>query len=99
MKTSTIVKSFIALGHDTRLAIYNLLMTKGEEGIPAGEIGRALEIPGATLSFHLTNLVDAKLIGARRDGRVIYYSVKYKRVKKLIKYLSDSCCKGDGGVE
>ncbi len=93
MKTSTIVKSFIALGHDSRLSIYNLLMTKGEEGMPAGEIGKKLEIPGATLSFHLTNLADAKLIGSRKEGRTIYYFVKYKRVKKLIKYLSDNCRK------
>ncbi|MCE3232949.1 MAG: transcriptional regulator, ArsR family [Rickettsiaceae bacterium] len=88
MKTSSIVKSFIALGHDSRLAIYNLLMTKGENGIPAGEIASTLNIPAATLSFHLSQLVDAKLIAPRREGRTIYYSVKYKRVKKLVEYLS-----------
>ena len=87
MKISNIVKSFIALGHDTRLTIYNLLVTKGETGIPAGEIAAELSIPGATLSFHLTSLSDAKLIGSRREGRTVYYFVKYKRVKKLIKYL------------
>ena len=87
MKISNIVKSFIALGHDTRLAIYNLLVTKGESGIPAGDIAAELSIPGATLSFHLTSLSDAKLIGSRREGRTVYYFVKYKRVKKLIKYL------------
>jgi len=42
MKISNIVKSFIALGHDTRLTIYNLLVTKGETGIPAGEIAAEL---------------------------------------------------------
>ena len=89
MKISNIVKSFIALGHDTRLTIYNLLVTKGEIGIPAGEIAAELGIPGATLSFHLTSLSDAKLIGSRREGRTVYYFVKYKRVKKLIKYLKD----------
>ncbi|MAC40205.1 MAG: transcriptional regulator [Pelagibacterales bacterium] len=89
MKISNIVKSFIALGHDTRLTIYNLLVTKGNSGIPAGEIAAELGIPGATLSFHLTSLSDAKLIGSRREGRTVYYFVKYKRVKKLIKYLKD----------
>ena len=84
MKISNIVKSFIALGHDTRLTIYTLLVTKGERGIPAGEVAAELDIPGATLSFHL-----ARLIGSRREGRTIYYFVKYKRVKKLIKYLKD----------
>ena len=89
MKISNIVKSFIALGHDTRLTIYNLLITKGEQGIPAGAVADELDIPGATLSFHLTSLTEAKLIGSRREGRTIYYYVKYKRVKKLIKYLKD----------
>jgi DNA-binding transcriptional ArsR family regulator len=63
-------------------------MTKGENGIPAGEIASTLNIPAATLSFHLSQLVDAKLIAPRREGRTIYYSVKYKRVKKLVEYLS-----------
>lgn len=89
MKISNIVKSFIALGHDTRLTIYTLLVTKGERGIPAGEVAAELDIPGATLSFHLASLTEAKLIGSRREGRTIYYFVKYKRVKKLIKYLKD----------
>ena len=89
MKISNIVKSFIALGHDTRLTIYTLLITKGERGIPAGEVAVELAIPGATLSFHLASLTEAKLIGSRREGRTIYYFVKYKRVKKLIKYLKD----------
>ncbi|MDG2267365.1 MAG: metalloregulator ArsR/SmtB family transcription factor [Alphaproteobacteria bacterium] len=89
MKISNIVKSFIALGHDTRLTIYNLLIIKGEKGIPAGEVAAELDIPGATLSFHLTSLTEAKLIGSRREGRTIYYYVKYKRVKNLIKYLKD----------
>lgn len=91
MKTSNIVKSFIALGHDSRLAIYNLLMDKGEEGMPAGEIGKQLNIPGATLSFHLSSLSDAKLISSNRKGRAVYYYVKYKRIKKLVKYLSSYC--------
>lgn len=91
MKESNIVKALIALGHNSRLAIYNLLLTKGEEGLPAGEIGKKLEIPGATLSFHLSQLADSKLIGARKEGRAIYYFVRYKRIKKLIKYLSSNC--------
>ena len=99
MKISNIVKSFIALGHDTRLTIYNLLVTKGETGIPAGEIAAELGIPGATLSFHLTSLSDAKLIGSRREGRTVYYFVRYKRVKKLIKYLKDPVAATDLEVE
>lgn len=88
MKTSNVIKAFLALGHESRLGIYMFLMDKGEQGVPAGEVGKALEIPGATLSFHLTQLANARLIGSRREGRTIYYYVRYRRIKKLIKYLS-----------
>ena len=91
MKVTKIVKSFIALGHDSRLTIFDLLITKSEKGISAGEIADNLNMPGATLSFHLTSLIDAKLIGSRREGRTIYYFAKFKRLKKLKKYLSYNC--------
>lgn len=91
MKITKIVKSFIALGHDTRLTIFDLLITKGEKGISAGEVANTLNIPSATLSFHLMSLIEAKLIGSRREGRTIYYFIKYKRLKKLKKYLSYNC--------
>ncbi len=95
MKESSVVKAFIALGHNSRLAIYNMLLKFGKAGLPAGEIGNMLQIPGATLSFHLSQLVDAKLIGSRREGRTVYYFVRYKRIKKLIRYLEDNCRKAD----
>ncbi len=66
-------------------------MEKGEQGMPAGEIGKVLNIPGATLSFHLSSLADAKLIASNRQGRAVYYYVRYKRIKKLVKYLSMYC--------
>lgn len=90
MKNENAVKAFIALGHESRLAIFKLLTKKGTEGMSAGDISRYFEMPGATLSFHLSQLVAAKLVDSVKQGRTIHYSVKFKRIKKLMNYLSEN---------
>lgn len=90
MKNENAVKAFVALGHESRLAIFKLLTQKGLEGMPAGEIAKYFDMPGATLSFHLSQLTSAKLIEAKKEGRTIHYSVQFKRIKKLMKYLSEN---------
>lgn len=90
MKNENAVKAFIALGHESRLAIFRLLTKKGEEGMTAGDISKYFSIPGATLSFHLSQLAAAKLIESKKMGRNIHYSVKFKRIKKLMNYLSEN---------
>ncbi len=90
MKNENAVKAFVALGHESRLAIFRLLSTKGEEGMAAGDIAKYFDMPSATLSFHLAQLVNAKLISSLKTGRTICYFVKFKRIKKLMAYLSDN---------
>ena len=90
MKNETAVKAFIALGHESRLAIFRLLTKKGPEGMAAGDIAKYFSMPGATLSFHLSQLVAAKLVDSVKAGRSIHYSVKFKRIKKLMNYLSEN---------
>ena len=41
----------------------------------AGRIGEALEVPGATLSFHLKELARAGLVSSRQEKQFIYYAV------------------------
>ncbi len=90
MKNENAVKAFVALGHESRLSIFKLLSTKGKEGMAAGEIAKYFDMPSATLSFHLTQMVNAKLISSRKESRTIYYYVKFKRIKKLMNYLFDN---------
>lgn len=90
MKNENAVKAFVALGHESRLAIFKYLTQKGEEGVSAGDISRHFDMPGATLSFHLSQLTSAKLVDSRKEGRTVFYSVKFKRIKKLMKYLSEN---------
>ncbi len=95
MKTAEAVKSLAALAQDTRLAIYRLLVQQGPDGLPAGTIAERLDVPAATLSFHLKELSNAGMIESRQDGRFVYYSANYKQMNGLLGYLTENCCHGE----
>src|SRR3546814_2955829 len=65
METEQAIAALTALGHATRLAAFRLLVEAGPDGRMAGEIAEALAVPGATLSFHLQELVPAGLVESR----------------------------------
>ncbi len=56
MKKITATTIFESLSSPVRLDVYRLLVKKGHEGMVAGEIGSALDIPPINLSFHLKTL-------------------------------------------
>lgn len=83
-----------ALGHETRLTIYRLLVQAGPEGMNAGAICEKLGIPAATLSFHLAHLSRVGLILGRQESRFIYYAADYAAMNALLAFLTESCCQG-----
>jgi DNA-binding transcriptional ArsR family regulator len=87
-------ESLAALAHETRLAIFRLLVQAGQEGVNAGLICEKLEIPAATLSFHLSHLSRTGLISGRQQGRFIFYAADYAAMDELLAYLTDNCCQG-----
>ena len=84
------VEAFAALAHQSRLELFFLLVRRREE-ISAGELQEALEIPGPTLSHHLSILRRAGLIESRKEQRYVYYSVKRDTVTDLVRLLT-ACC-------
>ena len=94
MKKSTVIGALGALAQETRLDIFRLLVQKGPEGLPAGEIGDRLGQPSPTLSFHLNQLRFAGLVTSRRKSRLIIYSANYKAMNDLLAYLTENCCAG-----
>ena len=81
-----------ALAHETRLALFRLLVTSGPEGLAAGAIGEHIGVPPSSLSFHLQELVHAGLITQRRLSRNLIYSAEYGRMNELVAYLTENCC-------
>jgi len=90
----SVIESLGALAQASRLAIYRDLVQAGPAGRAAGEIGAALGLPPATLSFHLAQLARAGLVRARQDGRFVYYSADFAAMNGLVVYLTENCCGG-----
>ncbi|MCO6044512.1 metalloregulator ArsR/SmtB family transcription factor [Aeoliella sp. ICT_H6.2] len=94
MEVKTAVTALAALAQESRLSIFRLLVPAGRVGMPAGEIAEALDIPPATLTFHLKELTYAGLIDSQREGRSIRYSIREEGVCELFTYLLLDCCNG-----
>ena len=88
------VTALTALAQETRLSVFRLLVEIGPGGMPAGEIGNKLEVPPATLSFHLKELSHAGLVTPRQDGRFVYYAASYEHMAALMSFLTRNCCRG-----
>ena len=94
MEISQAVTALAALAQESRLRVFRLLVQSGTDGIAAGEIASCLEIPPATLSFHLKELAHAGLVSSRREGRSIIYMVKVTGISDLMGFLTKDCCQG-----
>ena len=83
-----------ALAQDTRLDIFRYLIVAGSQGVAAGQIGEHLNVPWATLSFHLKTLQQAGLLARKRESRSIIYSANFTTMEALMAYLMENCCQG-----
>ncbi len=92
MDINIVAKSLKELGHPTRLAIFKRLVKAGEQGVAVGMVQEELNIPGSTLSHHISGLVSAGLIKQRREGRILYCVVEYEKLLSVIAFLQDECC-------
>lgn len=92
MKSTEAVSALSALAQETRLGAYRLLVQHGAAGLAAGEIATRLDIPPATLSFHLKELANAGLVTARQEGRFIFYAADFAAMNRLLAYLTENCC-------
>lgn len=94
MTKANVIAALSALAQETRLDIFRLLVERGPEGMPAGEIGERLKLPSPTLSFHLNQLRHSNLVTSRRQSRLIIYGAKFRTMNGLIEYLTENCCTG-----
>lgn len=94
MKQKDALSALAALGHGTRLEAFRQLVRAGAAGLVAGELASVLEVPAATLSFHLKELANAGLIDAEQEGRFVRYRANFARMTALLGYLTENCCGG-----
>jgi len=94
MDAGDIVAALGALAHETRLAVFRMLVECGPDGLPAGAISDRLNVPPSSLTFHLQQLSHAGLIAQRRVSRQIIYATDFAAMNALVNYLTENCCGG-----
>ena len=72
-----------ALAQETRLRIVRYLVGRGDEGAPAGDIGKAVDATSSRASFHLSALERAGVISSERRSRNVVYRAELDRNRGL----------------
>ncbi len=97
MKATEAIAALGALAHETRLAVFRMLVERGPDGLPAGAIAQALGIAPSSLTFHLQQLCRAGLVTQRRLSRQLIYATDFTTMNAVVAYLTENCC-GSGVV-
>jgi ArsR family transcriptional regulator len=95
MEHEDAAKRLCELGNTTRLSIFRYLIKVGTDGVPVGQIQKALGIPGSTLSHHISRMVSVGLIRQNRESRTLYCTAQYDALRELIDFLKSECCTGE----
>jgi ArsR family transcriptional regulator len=94
MERTDAVAALAALAQDNRLDVFRLLVQAGPEGMPAGAVAGALDLPPNTLTFHFDRLRMAGLVTVRREGRSMIYAARFEKMNSLLSFLTENCCAG-----
>ena len=94
MVSDSTILALGALAQGTRLDAFRLLVRHEPEGLAAGEVAKALDVPQNTMSVHLATLARAGLIRSERRGRIINYRADLDQLKALTLFLVKDCCGG-----
>ena len=88
------IRVFESLSSGIRLEVYRMLVRQEPQGLVAGEIATALDLPPANLSFHLKALTHAGLVSVEQEGRFQRYRANLPLMADLVAYLTAECCAG-----
>ena len=92
MDSSQAVQALAALAHDTRLALFRMLVERGPDGLSAGVIAEHLGVPPSSLTFHVQHLHRAGLVTQRRVSRQLIYAADFSAMNGLVGFLTENCC-------
>jgi ArsR family transcriptional regulator len=83
-------KRLEALGNGTRLAIFRLLVSAGQDGLAVAQIQERLGIPtNSLLSHHLHRLVEAGLVTKERRRTTLLCRAEGLAVMEVAAFLTD----------
>jgi len=87
-------RALAALAQPRRLSLFRYLVAAGPAGATPKELLSTAKVANATLSFHLRELTEARLITLERQGRHRIYRASFGEITTLLAYLADDCCRG-----
>jgi DNA-binding transcriptional ArsR family regulator len=85
-------EAFSSLSQETRLKVFRLLIQYGRSGAVPGKMAEELDMPGNTLSFHLSHMSKAGLVSSEKNGRSVSYFANTALINDLVGYLQENCC-------
>ena len=88
----SVAEAMEALGNETRLSVYTLLVPAGRSGLTVGNIQEKLAIPASTLSHHISRLIHVGLVAQERQGRKLICRANYRRGEGVLSFLTRNCC-------
>jgi DNA-binding transcriptional ArsR family regulator len=94
MEEQEVIQSLAALAHPVRLKAFRALVVAGPEGLTPSVMQELLDIPAATLSFHLKELLHSGLVSVERASRNLIYRTEMGRMNDVVGYLTENCCSG-----
>jgi len=92
MKLDDAANILAKIGNPTRLRIVRLLVRAGDEGLAVGMIQKQLNIPGSTLTHHITHLKSAGVIRQQRRQATLICKMEFEVLRELVEYLTEECC-------
>ena len=99
MEDHDAVRSLAALAHPARLQVFRALVVAGPRGMTPGVMADGSGTPPATLSFHLKELMNARLVTQERQSRNLIYRASFERMNALLGYLTANCCRGEACLD
>ena len=95
MQETHAIASLAALAQPARLRVFRQLVVAGADGLTPGVLAEHLEVPAATLSFHLKELLHAGLVTQERASRNLIYRANFEQMNELLGFLTENCCQGE----
>ena len=89
---------FKALGDPTRVAML-LTLAQSRDGLPVGEVAARSPVDVSVVSRHLAVLREAGIVECERQGKVVFYWVRYGALTSSLRALADAldqCCPTQG---
>lgn len=76
-----------AIAHPVRMSVIELLERNNEMSV--SDLQEHLSVEQAALSHHLITMKDKGILQCRRDGKSMLYSLKEKRIVKILECMAD----------